>query len=383
MRSRSRAFPCLLLLATAGCLTAAGCEVPALTLWLCKNPDFSHTDKADQPDPCHYSDCPACIDAYPNADAKACGALCDADLCEGWNGQCVDIGDPSWNPPALLWIGPSTEAPPDCPGGLETESSLGADADWSDPCTCDCEAPAGSCALSSTFTASTALCHAGGTSISFDALASWTGACTSVNPIPASAGVESLTIEPLVKSEGECPQMPVVLDPPAAKWRTVARVCALPLFPKLCKPERFCTLMKWLPSDFKYCISADGEHHCTPNFPDQHVLYRTADVPDSRHCAPCTCDPKPVGSKCAAQVSIYQDSACATAPLFSRTVDSERPYCSDVPLGAPLGSKSAGPSVYTHGDCSGISSVLGELDLEDNNAKVTYCCKDAASEVPR
>jgi hypothetical protein len=107
----------------------------------------------------------------------------------GCPGACVPLGSTDWIEPALLWIGKEDEAP-ECPPSAPVASSfVYADLNAPNLCgTCKCEASSGTCALPATLTAASAQCPGSAPGIahtSFDSPPGWTGACTSVSPIPA------------------------------------------------------------------------------------------------------------------------------------------------------------------------------------------------------
>jgi hypothetical protein len=384
VRTRSITLPGMLL------LTVASCGEAVFDVYTCKDPFKDHVSKDYGPDPCHYHDCNLCAAMGPNVDAQACWASCSS-RCEDKGGICIPEGDDNWSEPLLFWSGLSTEVPPSCPGGQENEQKVyHADPISPSKCTCTCEPPEdGVCSLPSKLTASTALCHEpSGTSIPLDAPASWDGACTPAKAIPANAGIKSLTIPPLTITEGDCSPISVVPDPPPLTWQKTTRTCQLPLIPSgKCDTGKICMMKPtWSPLDFQLCIAISGDESCPQHYEaPQPVFYKTEKLQDDRRCAPCTCGSKPTGSKCTAQVSVYQDNACGTTPIIPFPVSSGGSQCLesvDVPFPDP-GSMSAKPPMYTAGICSGSSSISGEVDLKDDNAKIKYCCRYDTIEPPR
>ena len=295
-------------------------------------------------------------------------------------GQCVPLGPVEWLGPALLWIGKQGEAP-ECPPSAPVEGSPMFD-NLNAPTACGackCDAPLGTCTLSTTLTAASAQCP--GTALgvahtSFDAPAGWDGSCTAANPIPANQKcngvncVQSLTIAPLTLTEEPCG---VSTDPVAAKlpftWGTVARSCRGVAYGPCATPSEVCAPA--VETGFAQCLVQKGDNECPSTYPDKHLLYKG--FADTRACTPCACS-APVGGACSALVSVFKDGACSPASLVgSNSVDATVPTCYDVsPSGQALGSKLATAPVYSPGVCqvSG-GEPMGEVVPEEPS---TFCC---------
>jgi hypothetical protein len=369
-------------------LTAAGCEKTVATLWLCENGRPANIGPDGTPGPCHVQDvqdCSMCATAGTDADVAICLERCDH-RCDRLGGVCVPKEPALGDEPVLFWSGLSTEVPPACPGGGQP---LG-EATYADPlfpseCTCTFEPPGGYCEFPTKFTASTALCYdPSGTFISFDAPASWDGACTSANPLPAGTGARSIMIGPVTMIEGTCPQATIVPNPPPLTWQRVARTCALPQVDGgLCSAGQVCASPSWSPSEFQVCLAKGAEEDCPPSYSASidppPIFYIPDKLHDDRQCASCTSVAKPAGSFCTARVSLYTDNACGSLYYLS-TIGSDGSSCAQGPIFPALLSKSADTPVYSPGVCSGSSSLTGGVDLNDNNAKVKYCCRGDSSE---
>lgn len=84
----------------------AGCETYTIEgNYTCTDPDKGHRGPDGMPDPCHYQDAGAPVDA---------GASCAV-------GEYVHYGL-QWASPTLLWFGPEGQAP-ECPQGPKTRST--------------------------------------------------------------------------------------------------------------------------------------------------------------------------------------------------------------------------------------------------------------------
>lgn len=298
-------------------------------------------------------------------------------------GECAPSRPPLWDGPVLLWYGTTGEAP-DCPRSAPlTGSPLFDDLHALSVCgVCACDAPKGSCALSTTLTAIASPCDPdnapGIPHTSFDAPAGWDGACTAVNAIPAGQKcngldcVQSLTIAPLQLTESPCgvSKAPVPAAAPAF-WGIEARSCRENPTGSCPDPSQSCVAA--VEPGFARCIARDGAWECPDAYPLKHVFYDSFD--EAPACAPCTCG-APVGSKCTAMVSAYTDSAC-TSPVVSGGIDASNFACHDVlPTGQALGSKMASPPVYAPGACqaSGGEPTGEAVPTEPT----TFCCASSA-----
>ena len=207
-----------------------GCDLTYLDVYPCEEPDKGHKDANGEPDPCHYND-PIAGDAGAPEDA---GSPCP--------GVCLEIADPEWIGPQLVWIGDEADAPP-CPANADHASEALRRPPLENICatTCSCAPPAGSCALPAKLTAAAASCKNDSPNVehtSFDPPANWTAdTCTDANGIPLGQlcggvpCVQSVTIAPLVMTVSDCVpfEKPTPPQPPRG---TFARVCTTAPFPR-------------------------------------------------------------------------------------------------------------------------------------------------------
>jgi hypothetical protein len=320
----------------------------------CLNPDKGHRDAQNNPDPCHHNDVGA--------------AKCDVGDFVHWAIQ--------WEDPTLLWFGPADQVP-ECPRGpmtiaYEAQTDLVA---LSACEACTCEPPTGSCALSSTLTASTTACSMpGGASTSFNAPSPWDGSCDSTTQTPSGAS-QSLTIEPMTMIENGC-----ALGPPVAAkvvslhWDTFARGCDIDL-PDGPADRSKCLPPDIIPSGFALCIFHEGERDCPTDpgnvFTEKHVFYNG--VQDDRQCSACSCG-APTGSVCTAQLAVYEGASCSGSPLMSNPISSAKLTCLDITIpGQALGSKSAGAVTYLPGTCppEGGDGSGSAIPIKPD----TFCCR--------
>jgi hypothetical protein len=370
----------ILLFSLSGCGTSF-----VNTGYTCLHPDEEHIGPDGTPDPCHFQDCPACATASPYADLHVCLLSCPEPLLPGVGGnadecagKCIPGVKGPFKDSALLWLGLPGQQAPECP----EEARIAEDERYADPivpeeCTCDCLKPTGSCSLSSTLTASTALCQQGGTSISFDAPVPWSGACSANKSIPASADVKSLRIAPLTMTEGDCQPDPSGTSkskPRPVEWQKVAHICHGVANIPCEKNGGFCLPDPAPSSGFLKCVYAGGIKDCPAEYPKRHlVVTKTAQPIDMRVCSACTCG-KPVGSQCRAQVSVYENNVCAGNPIVSITATSDKDSCNEPAVAAPaLLSKVAEPPSYIPGTCSGTSEATGTVSWKDEDV-MTFCC---------
>lgn len=349
----------------------AGCGTTELWWYSCPKPDRGHLAFDGTPDPCHYKDQ-------------------DAGAEEGCPpGACV-LRPTYWDGPFWVWVGPDpavmkfgSKGPPECPLG-----TAGPAGDWHadllapPACAiCTCEPSTGSCELPSVFTASTVTCgQPGGTSIAFDAPVSWDGKCDTTNQVPANAA-KSLTIAPVTVTEESCP-----VGPPVAAltggavpyvWQTLVRTCHGQEWSGCGSPSASCVPKGNQPSsEFRLCVMKEGkiDYDCDDRWPEQRVIYK--DVKDDRNClTECTCG-APIGSKCTAEASVYQnsDNTCGGPTVVDIGIGSTSEACFDiVPPGKPLGSKSATSPTYNSGTCAPIlGTSMGSATEQEPS---TLCCR--------
>ena len=297
----------------------------------------------------------------------------------GCAGQCAPLGPVEWLGPALLWIGKEGEAPA-CPPSAPVEGSPMFD-NLNAPTVCGvckCDVPSGSCALPTTLTAAAATCADAPnvTHTSFDAPTGWDGACTGANAIVAKKPcnsvdcVQSLTISPLTLTELPCG---VSTEPVAGRlpftWGTVARSCRGVAYGPCASPSEICAPA--VEPGFAQCLVQRGDNECPSTYTDKHILYRG--FTDTRACTPCACS-APIGSTCAALVSVFKDGSCSSPSLVvAISVDATNATCLDVsPSGQALLSKLGTAPVYAPGVCQ-ISGgePMGEAVPEEPS---TFCC---------
>lgn len=321
------------------------------------------------------ADAPDGADGVADAAEEADGGM----ACEG---ECVPNHGVKWLGPVLVWTGPEGEAPA-CPDQAKTAE------DWhanlivppASCGSCSCDPPVGSCTLPTEMSVSTATCagpQSGAWSSAFDAPAGWDGSCTSMNAFPAGCNgnlcSKSVTISPLMKTEGPCASATVgSMEPPAAPtWGTFARTCIGTPHSGTggCEDSDHVCAPATAPG-FSQCTYREGDFPCQPDklYTERHVLYEG--FADTRSCASCTCG-EVVGSSCFAKVSVFTDSSCS-AVLETHSIDTTGSSCFDVlPAGSALGSKSAGPVTYNPGVCQpGGGGLTGSAEPL---FPTTFCC---------
>jgi hypothetical protein len=321
--------------------------------------------------------CPNFDGGTDGGDAAAEGPIGDC------IGQCV-LGAPEmWNPPALVWIGPELEAP-QCPESAdllvyEGHASLSAP----DLCgACGCDPPTGTCGLPGMLTASnSATCPddgPGATLTPFDPPSAWDGGCTTNEAVDGGElcdggpCVQSLTIAPLTVNDTGCTptQIPITTDPPS--WGMFARVCqAVNAHGSCSASEDYCSVALPGPG-FHLCVASQspGDRPCSPLGPyqDRYVFYNG--FQDTRACVACSCG-QPSGSTCTAELTVYSDDACTSAPVVEALVDSDASQCHDVTAGASLGSKSTSLPTYMPGACLPSGGPIGSATPVGPS---TLCC---------
>jgi hypothetical protein len=350
-------------------LSCAGCGYsPLLAGYTCDDPDEGHVDADGREDPCHRNDSTRVVDA--GSDSGPNGPPC----------QCVPIAPNGWQEPVLVWIGPPSVAPA-CPTQAPARLAYGLEIIASSiSCgACACDPPVGSCTLPEISSTSSALCPGtapGASHIFFNAPSGWDGSCTSMDAIPggncaSSPCVQSLTISPLILTQGECtPKAAPPSNPPTQPvWGTVAVSCksssslACSNAGEVCGPAA--------PPEYRRCISLREDSPCpTGPYSERHLAFDA--LKDNRGCAPCSCGPA-VGNSCTASISVFKDDACTLPLLGTVPVSSNGPSCFDLqPPGPPLGSKSAGPIIYSPGVCQPSGGV--PTGSADGVSPTTFCC---------
>lgn len=319
------------------------------------------------------ADADAAEDAGPNIDGGdgACDLSCE--------GDCLPFHPEHFSLPFLVWTGSSPDAAPACPAGAPIERPLLKGEPSIPPASCGactCGPSWGFCALPSTITAYAAPgCPADAPSTIADPPASWDGACTTENAIPAglSCGpgtfcVQSINIEPMPITDEACvphASTPPQLPPPS--WGLFARRCEGSAFGQ-CSPAEHCAPA--LVDGFRQCVEQPGVHECPETeYTERILLYE--DFVDDRTCAACTCG-APVDSYCQGWIGVYSDAACG-ASVVTGNLWSEGPTCLDVtPHGQAIGSKVAAEPVYHPGTCEAHGGELeGSVALD---GPLTLCC---------
>lgn len=344
-------------------VSMSGCGYSYLLAgYTCADPDEGNLDADGRLDPCHRNDSDAGADA---------GEPC----------QCVPIAPNGWTDPVLVWIGPLADAPKKCPDSIPAQLQDGIDlvAPALSCGICACDPPVGSCTLPEILSTSSASCPgnaAGASHIFFNAPPGWDGSCTATDAIPACGGgpcVASLTISPLNLTQGLC--TPVVLSPPAPPimpaWSNVAVSCKTKATTTTCdSPGEICAPAAR--TDFARCISYPADSPCPTAGPytDRHLVYRGWS--DGRACTPCACEPA-VGNSCTSSISVFKDNACNLPLPLTVPISSNGPTCVDIqPPGLALGSKSAGPVIYTPGSCQPSGGKA--IGSAEGTVPTTFCC---------
>lgn len=360
-----------------------GCDYYDLVdAYWCPNPDKAHKDANGQPDPCHKHDPAAADGGLPDdgGSPEDAGEPCPD------HGRCVPAPTETWRGPVLLWKGLEADAPP-CPASADYQAYIGyADLDAPTTCgACKCNAPIGSCALPATMTAAAGSCPGNGPGVvhtSFDPPTKWDGSCTAANSVPAgklcggAPCVQSVTMAPLMMTQGGCvPIEPVNVQAPPA-WKTFARACGSDVYPMRCGPEGALCAPRASGPEFRTCVFDKGNPLkviCPSAYPDRSVFYHG--FVDTRMCDPCTCG-SPEGSTCTGSIGLFSDTACGS-PLGLPTfpVDATGPACFDIkPAGPALGSKTASDPIFTPGTCTASGGEpTGEVAVDPELAMI-FCC---------
>lgn len=322
--------------------------------------------------------CDAGTDAGPDEGTDASTEEDASPKCEG---TCVPLRptDYAFSFPHMVWFGSEHEAPT-CPGNLVHQFTRYRDLivpPASCP-SCTCAPSTGSCAPPSTFIAHAAACAGDGAAETpFAPPDGWDGSCSAENAVPASLDcggvpcVQSLTVDPLVKTDVGCePSPPSTLPLPEPRWGEVAIACEGLEDTGLsaCADDEMCVPLA--DQGFRYCVHFEGNVNCpVGGYSERHVYFRT--FTNTRTCAECTCGAVE-GSSCTGTVTAYKDDACG-AFLLGTSISSVKGACIDMdPAGQPLGSKRVADLTYTTGTC--VASG-GELEgVAEPSGPYTFCC---------
>ena len=351
--------------------TVPGCG-ETTTIYPCADPIYGRRDHNGHLDECCLVD--PCNDPPPDKDASADA---DDEPPPGCPGACIDAPALGWSDPALLWTGPAGASPPACPPeapvlGFEGFADLTVPAAGCPACACT--TPAGTCALPTGYTASSASCGAVGVTTSFNAPDAWDGGCTQANAVLTcgSAGcVASLTAGAITVQDESCA---VATAQPAAPtepvtYQTAARACKRGSSLGCDDPTLVCAPVSAAPPGFKLCVHRAGDAECPAAFPEKHGV--ATGVDDQRACSPCTCG-SPTGGVCVAALNVFTDDACG-APLFVNPVSSTTQACFDIATpGVTLGSKSVDKLAYIPGACA--ASGGEPVGAATATGVSTFCC---------
>ncbi len=305
----------------------------------------------------------------------------ETDAATACEGACVPRPTFKWRGPVLVALGAESDLPP-CPDQAQIAKDLSADLVVPPAAcgVCSCDPPVGSCTLPTEMVASTATCAGApsGTWFSpFDAPGGWDGACTSKDGLAGGCNgvlcIKSLTIDPLLVTEGECtPAMSGSSGPPGKPtWSTFARICeGTPHSGSGGGETSAQTCVPAVAPGFVQCAYQDGDVPCglTPPYTKRHVLYEG--YTDTRGCSPCACG-EAVGGACSAKVSVFITPVCADL-LGLFPIDALGPKCFDLPPGTALASKSASPATYVPGAC--LSSGGTPTGTVERLGPTTFCC---------
>lgn len=315
--------------------------------------------------------------------ASDAGVVDSGEADAGSDGGCPGIcakAPAYWAGPYLVASAGAGQLPP-CPYDAPGEAAWRGHADLVVPTTCEgclCGPSTGACALPTKLTASTNPCNGGVQPIPFDAPPGWDGTCDDTNPIAAADKVKSLWVDPLTVAQESC----AVIDPTGqagptkTSWKTDAVACHGGGWWPCGDPSAAC--IPTVPPGFRVCIIFNGDVQCPgvmPEFSDRQVFY--ADVDDQRQCTACACG-APIGSMCAAQMTVYHDNdlTCSGSTVGSVGISSAMPSCLSVnPEGQPLGSKSATSPTYISGICDEIPGVVDpDGGTATPSQPTTACC---------
>ena len=304
--------------------------------------------------------------------------LCPGDPCPG---QCVPLAPLGFDGPALLWIGPESQAP-ECPARAPRkvyEGHGGLNASHECP-PCECSEP--TCVLPEGIVTSTLnVCPndgPGATLTDFDAPPAWDGSCAAPPPVDPSL-LGSLTIQPA--TERPCGPVPpeVAHDIGPIGWGLFARGCLGEAIDSVCSdPGTTCLpSAEPPPPGFRQCIMHllpdDGSGVlCPAEYPEMHAFYGSVD--DERACTECVCT-QTAPSTCLARLSAYTDGACSS-PLFENMpIGTANSPCIDVMPGLQLGSIAATWQTDQPGSCqTSGGEPIGQVKAKDPR---TFCCQPA------
>jgi hypothetical protein len=142
------------------------------------------------------------------------------------------------------------------------------------------------------------------------------------------------------------------------------------IFARACEAEQTTDIR---PEGTSFCITPEPDGHCRSGFKIQREF--TTRGADHRTCSPCECDP-PRGGSCAALVTLYGDTSCAS-PFDSTTLsDTDAPRCHDITAGAELTAFRVQVVQQQNGTCTpkrAQSVVYGTIEEVEHHV---VCCHD-------
>jgi hypothetical protein len=330
-------------------------------------------------------DCPnACEGALPLPPRCSDGGVdggADGSISACTDGTCI-VPPSAWAP-AILASGRAIDELA-CPELAPVVAFEG----WPEPTSapecpaCACDAPIGSCSISTTWTISSVACPNSdiGVKTTFDAPVGWDGTCNEEGAIVqgkqcgGAPCVASIAIDPPIIEESPCKPsgglMP--LDPPKlvaeGAFAPFSRACTAEPWPACGTSGAVC-----LPSpsaDFATCVQHTGDVPCPEGWPDRHLLYGYMD--DQRSCSECACLP-PAGGICVMKAHLYSGLGCTAQTLeIDVSTDMSIGCSASLMPGAALSGKSAEVLDYQLGTCMPTGGELdGDLILAD---ATTFCC---------
>jgi hypothetical protein len=308
--------------------------------------------------------------------------------CEDRGGQCVEMGTADFRERAVLvWIGEEGEEP-SCPERADSEFYRG----YSDigvylPCqACSC-GPA-TCALPNALEVTSSSFCQGANPTVYSAPAGWDGSCASPSALPTGSFVSIKLAAPTVSGcepiGDPLPGSPSFAPHPASFSGGINRksvvACQGSAEGKcesagdLCLPST-----EPPPPEFRQCVQYTlpvdeaNPPQCPEAFPERFVFY--GDIEGKVECSPCECG-EPVGAKCEATMSVFQDPACGT---LLHTSLATAGLCID--FGAPnvgLGSMAAQWTANDPGTCEAKGGEpVGQVKGLDPRV---FCCQGLAAQ---
>lgn len=377
-------------------LGSQGCGYPVEVNSPC---DSSRPDEGccgeDETPPCsHVCINGGCYLRDAGTDASGGGSTGPTAVCN----TCLPLPPDGWSGIRAFWYGPTSSAR-DCTeiSGVTYPLFFAYAEPVAEPGKCPecaCDPPLeGQCnTLPTTIEVRSAMCGQAGEALPFGGPPTWDGSCSNDYALPAGATcngkpcAQSIAVSALGPPvEGECVARTVEVKPPnmhggtfaAPSWKQTAIGCGL----RTCEDSSgACVLTSnVLPSsEWKFCISREGDHECPAAFLDDRKLVyeptRTNDaVIDGRDCTACSCGPAQ-GGICIGNFRVFSDGAC-TKEIYNDPINSlGGEQCTSILPGLALGSKAITDLEYIPGACeAGISEPIGDVAPDPARA-ATICC---------